>query len=113
MRILRVTRGEFFLLRTTRRVGGQFERVNEPIWQALIEEPIRHGSVERNLGCDAHIDPKVPQREQHLAVCGAFAAIGDRSARFRATCDVEQRAANQRRVCRKFEVRANEDAREI
>ena len=94
-------------------VGSTADGAYEPVWQALLEEPIRHCGVEGNFGCDAHVDPEVPQREQHLAVRGAFTAVGDRSARLRATRDVEQRAFDQGRVCRIFKIWANEDSREV
>jgi len=63
---------------------------NEPVWQALFGEPICHCSMEGDFGGDAHVEPK---DEQHLAVCGAFTPVGDRSAKWglrATTCDVEQ-----------------------
>jgi hypothetical protein len=72
--------------------GGHCEQNNEPVETVLFEEPICHCGAEGNFGCDAHIDPEVPQREQHFAVRGTFTSVGDRSARLRGTCDVEQRA---------------------
>jgi hypothetical protein len=72
--------------------------------------------VEGNFGRDAHVDPEVRQREQHLSVCGALAAVGDWPTGFRGgatTSDVEQRAINQSQVGFVFEIRADEDAREV
>jgi len=97
-------------------MAGEQTKPNEPVWQALFGEPICQCGVEGDFGCDAHVEPEVTQGEQHLAVCGAFTPVGDRSAklRLRATiCDVEQRAFDQSRVRRIFKIRADEDAREV
>jgi len=97
-------------------MAGEKTRPNEPVWQALFGEPICQCGVERDFGCDAHVEPEVPQGEQHLAVCGAFTPVGDRSAMLRlraTTCDVEHRALDQRRVRRIFKIRADEDAWEV
>jgi len=67
---------------------------NKPVWQALFGEPICHcSSMEGGFGDDAHVEPKVPQDGQHLAVCSVFTPVGDRSAKLglrATTCDVEQ-----------------------
>ena len=72
---------------------------NKAVWQALFGEPVCHCSMEGGFGGDTHVEPKVPQDEQHLAVCGAFTPVEDRSAKLGlrgTTCDIEQCAFDQR-----------------